>query len=469
MALGAPLLFYSASPGPFRPEIHQGSTARRRPPVRVCTPRLPPGSGVPMHRFFLLTLSLTLVGFLPAQEAGEVGGPGLAVFTKKALVAELNGRQVIDNAVILVRDGKIEALGSRRDVAVPEGYAERDLGDLWVAPGLVDLHNHVAGSLRDLNDMLYMTNPGLRAQSTITPGNGLMKMAVAGGVTSVLLIPGSGTNVGGQGILVRGGFDTYEENLIRSPGSLKLAQAGNPERRAPWYPGRSFMNWNTRRTFERGIAYAKQWENYETGVGPKPEINIQYEIFRDLRKDEIKVSTHTQMYQVVNKTVEMIAEELGLGVFIDHGTFDGYRAGARAARSGVNAILGPRQIMPPSNWRPVTDGKVQGVAAGYQEKGHPMIGFNTDAPVIPQEELSLQAAMGVRYGFKNDQMQAVKGLTIVPAVTANIDRTVGSLEVGKDADMIIVTGDPVDPRTSIEIVVQQGRVVYDTKENRRRW
>ncbi len=419
----------------------------------------------------ILLLLLTLVGLsgpVRAHDPGTAGGPGLAILTSKAITAELNGRSVVNNAVILIQDGKIEALGAASKIAIPEGYEVLDLGDLWVAPGLIDLHDHVAGGLGDLNDMVYLTNPGLRASPTITPGNLAMKKALAGGVTSVLLIPGSGTNMGGQGVLVRGGFESFEENLIRDPGSLKLAQAGNPERYL-FRVGRSFMNFNTRNTFVRGVAYAKKWEAYEEGVGPRPEKDLQFEVFRHLRKGEAQVSTHTQMHQVVNKTVEMVAEEMGLPVYIDHGTFNGYMAAARAAKSGVNAILGPRQIQAPMPPFVDTDGRILGVAASYQERGHPMIGFNTDAPVVPQEELSVQAAMGVRYGFENSEMQAVRGLTIVPATTAGISSAIGSLEVGKDADLLIVTGDPVDPRTSIEMVLQRGHVVYDIEKNGRRW
>ena len=165
----------------------------------------------------------------------------------------------------------------------------------------------------------------------------------------------------------------------------------------------------------------------------------------------------------------MVAEELGLPVYIDHGTFDGFRAAERAQASGVNAILGPREVQAPLTYFPITDGRMLGVAAGYQERGHEMIGFNTDAPVIPQEELSLQAAMAVHYGFDDSQMQTVRGLTIIPAMTAGIDDRIGSLEVGKDADVLVLTGDPVDPRTSIERVYQQGRVVYDARKGKRRW
>ena len=183
--------------------------------------------------------------------AGEEGGPGLAIYSSKVLTAVYGGSSVVDAGVVLVKDGKIEAVGPRRDITVPEGYEELDLGRQWLMPGMIDLHCHVAGSIMDLNDMVYLTNPGLRSSPTVTPRNRAVDRGIAGGVTAVLLIPGSGTNMGGQGILLRTGFDTYEENLLRNPGSLKLAQAGNPER---WVtrPQRSFMNWNTRNTFRRG-------------------------------------------------------------------------------------------------------------------------------------------------------------------------------------------------------------------------
>jgi len=404
--------------------------------------------------------------------AGEEGGRGLALRAKKILVAEYGGRSVVNNGLLLVRNGKIEAIGAASTMVVPDGFDDVDLGDLWIAPGMVDLHCHVAGGMRDINDTVYLTNPGCRASATVTPGNSAMRRAVAGGVTSVLYIPGSGTNIGGQGVLLRTGFDHYDDVELRNPGSLKLAQAGNPER---WIinPGRAFMNWNTRNTFKRGVAYAKRWEDHAQNGGAKPDKDIQLEIFKTLKEGKAQVSTHTQIYQVVMMTLDMIRKELGLPVYIDHGTFDGWRAGAVAQERGVPAILGPRAIDVPLagfiRWSGSNPERIQGVAAGYQQMGHKMIGFNTDSPVVPQEELSVQAAMGVRYGFDNSEMDAVRGLTIVPAMAAGIDDRVGSIEVGKEADLLILTGDPADPRTSIEGVYQRGAKVYDTGEDERRW
>jgi imidazolonepropionase-like amidohydrolase len=404
-------------------------------------------------------------------EPTPVAERGLAIKARKALTVPLEGPQFIDNAVMLVKDGKIEAIGPATSTAIPLGYEVMDVGERWLMPGMIDLHSHIAGTF-DINDTVYLTNPGLRAHASVIPENPSLKRAIAGGVTSILFIPGSGSNMGGWGVLMKTGHDKYEENLIRNPGSLKLAQAGNPEGFL-FGVGRSFMNWNTRNTFQRGVAYAKQWEAFENGSGPKPARDLQFDIVNSLYKNETQISTHTQIYQVVNATLSIVAEELKLPVYIDHGTFDGHRAAPRAKELGVSAILGPRSIDVPTagfvRWSGSNPEKIGGVAAGYQEKGMEMIGFNTDAPVIPQEELSLQASMAVRYGFKWDQLQTVRGLTIIPAVTAGIDDRLGSLEVGKDADILIITGDPADPRTSIEGVLIDGEKVYDPIENRRRW
>ena len=405
--------------------------------------------------------------------AGANGGPGLAIRAAKALVVPLEGPQVVDDAVVLVRNGLIEAVGVRGEVEIPEGYEVVDVGDQWVMPGMIELHNHVAGSLRDLNDMVYLTNPGLRAATAVTPGNEALDRALAAGVTSVLLIPGSGTNMGGQGVLVRTSPGTYEEVVIREPGTLKLAQAGNPERFLIGI-GRSFMNWHTRDTFERGVGYAKRWDAFEKGtVQQKPEVDLQFEIFRSLYQRKAQISTHTQIYQVVNATLTMVAEELDLPVFIDHGSFDGWKTAKRAQELGVSAIVGPRAIDVPTasfiRWSGSNPEKIIGVAAGFQEQGHKMIGFNTDAPVIPQEELPLQAACAVRYGLDDSNLETVRGLTIVPATTVGIQHRLGSLEVGKEADILVVTGDPSDPRSSVEQVFVLGKRVYDTATEQRRW
>lgn len=405
--------------------------------------------------------------------SGERGAAnGLALLALKALVVGPEGREVVDHPLVLVKDGKIEAVRPARGAPIPAGYEVVDCGQKWLVPGFIDLHCHIAGKsffVNDINDMVYMTNPELHASAAVQPGNPNLLRGVAGGVTSVLFIPGSGTNMGGQGVLLKTGLDTYEEMQIRNPGSLKLAQAGNPERWAIGV-GRSLMNWNTRNTFRRGLAYAKQWKDFEESKGEKPERNIQWDVFRDLLAKRTQVSTHTQMYQVVQMTLTMVRQEFGLDVYIDHGEFAGMRAAKQAQDLGVPAILGPREL-DGTIWQlsPGSDGKYMGIAAGYQQAGHKMIGFNTDSPIVPEEELPVQATVSVHYGFDNSQMDAVRGLTIVPALTAGIAQRVGSLAPGKDADILVVTGDPIDPRNVVEKVFIEGRRVYDAGREKRRW
>ena len=403
-----------------------------------------------------------------AQEPGAEGGSGLALLAGKVLTASRSLEPSIDAAVVLVRDGRIEAIGRAAELQVPAGYAVQDLGELWIAPGFIDLHCHVAGPLSDLNDMVFQANPGLRASATVTPRNAAITRTLKGGVTTVLLIPGSGTNMGGQGVLVKTGFERFEDQLVRDPGSLKVAQGDNPTRWG-YGMGRSLMNHHIRATSRKGLAYAATWDAFDAGEGPRPERRPQLDVFRALASGRAQISTHTQVYQLVMKTILLLKGELGFDTFIDHGEWAGYRAADLALEHGVAAVCGPREIDWPSR-RTDTDGKVVSVAGGYQSRGLTQVGFNTDSPIVAGEELPLQAAASTRYGFDNSKLQALEGLTIVPAEVVGIDQRVGSLDPGKDADLIVTDGDPIDPRSGVAQVFIEGRLVYDAESlSRRTW
>jgi imidazolonepropionase-like amidohydrolase len=406
-----------------------------------------------------------VVGVSSAQRAGEVGGPGLALTAAKALVASWDGEQVVDGALVLVRDGKIERVASSQERA-PEGYEWVDLGSAWLMPGMVDLHSHIGGT-QDINDMVYQTNEGLRVSPSVVPRNPNLLRCLAAGVTTILYIPGSGTNIGGQGILMKTGLDTFEETRLRDPGSLKIAQGDNPTRWA-YGMGRSMMNWHIRTSVRRGLGYARRWSEHEQGKGERPAVDPQYETFRALASGETQISTHTQMYQLVHATIRILKQEFGLDLFIDHGEWGGFLATPEAERLGIAAIVGPREVDTPEG-RHYTDGAILSCAGEYQRRGLSKIGFNTDAPVVPAEELPLQAAVSMKYGFEGGDMQAVRGLTIVPAVVAGIANRVGSLERGKDADIVVVTGDPADPRSWVQRVYIEGQLVYRSTEEARQW
>ena len=410
--------------------------------------------------------SVSAAGLAESTAAGSPGAPPLALFAAKAVTCSREGPIIVQPAMLLIRDGRIEALEAPRQL---DGEYERvELGDLWLAPGLIDLHSHIGGSRRDINDMVHQVNPGLRVSPTVIPDNRSLQAALASGVTTVLYIPGSGTNIGGQGVLMKTAFEDYSSALVRDPGSLKIAQGDNPTRWG-YGMGRLLMNYHLRHTIRRGMVYAAAWEAHERGEGPAPERELSLDVFRELKAKRTQISTHTQYYQLVMMTIKMLAVEFGLDVYIDHGSFDSYENADRAIAAGVAAILGPRTVMWPIPPRYDTDGQVHGTAWGFQKEGMQEVGFNTDAPVIPGETLALQSAMSQRYGFEGYRTEGVRGLTVVPARAAGIEEEVGSLEAGKSADVIVVDGDPADPRTQVLRVLIGGRTVYEAPERGRVW
>ncbi|MDE0890977.1 MAG: hypothetical protein OSB14_02185, partial [Planctomycetota bacterium] len=224
----------------------------------------------------LTALSCSLSVHVSAQEEPEVAHVLLA---KKALICGADGRETINHAAVIFRAGKIEAVGRQSELELPVGAVIHDLGDSWVMPGMIDLHSHIAGS--GYNDMIYQCNPGLRASVSVTPQNERLNMGMLAGVTAILFIPGSGTNIGGQGVLMKTGPGDYEDLVIRDPGSMKVAQGDNPKR---WGYGmqRTMMNHHIRVTLRKGKAYAKRWEAFERGDGERPERHLHLDIFRDL-------------------------------------------------------------------------------------------------------------------------------------------------------------------------------------------
>ncbi len=405
---------------------------------------------------------------LPAAtgQSGAVDEQGVLVLRAAKVLAlddsEGGVGEYLNDAVVVLRDGRIESVACAADYELPAGAQFQDLGDLWLMPGLIDLHSHIGGTF-DINGAVYQANPGLRVKTAVVPRNPLLLRALAAGVTTVLFIPGSATTVGGQGVLLKTAPESYEGMLVRDPGSLKVAQADNPRR---WGYGmnRNMLNWQIRDVCRRGRAYAERWQAFEAGQGPEPEIDPQFEIFRPLIAGQTQISAHTQVLQVVLASIQIMRVEFDLPLYIDHGSFDTFKIAHIAQAEGVPAILGPRNFSSQSEGRGIDhDGRIEGTAAGFQRGGHLQIGFNTDAPVIPAEELALQAGMARRLGMTDRNLESVRGLTIVPARTAGIDKRVGSLEPGKDADLIAIEGAPGDPRSAVRMVWIEGELVYDAE------
>jgi imidazolonepropionase-like amidohydrolase len=383
----------------------------------------------------------------------------LALHVGKVITMDPQDR-VLNNAVVLVSGGKIEKVGPADSVPIPEGYKLIEKPDHWLLPGIVEVHNHAAGSGRDLHDYVYLTNPGLRNLEALVPESENAKRARAGGVTTVLMLPGSGNNMSGFGTLTKLGGDNVEEMLIRSPGCIKIAQAGNPE--GYWYGvSRTFMYYNLRQTLQKALAYHRAWERYEKDPsGPKPEFDLFWDDFRPVFQRKMIALVHTQWYQVVMSTLDMLAKKFHIRTVLGHSTFEAYQTAPLVVEQGdVHVTNGPRQIHFDRRQR-----RIMGNAARWWQGGVRKLGVNTDAPVIPQEELPFQAAMACHYGWK--PYEALRGITRIAAETLMLEDRVGSIEPGKDADLGLWTGDPIDPRQSCELTVIGGRIVYDASLKR---
>lgn len=405
---------------------------------------------------------------------GPRGLPSPGYAFRAAKVLPITSAPIVDGLVV-TKNGLIEAVGPAKEIAVPAGYQLIDCGDAVIVPGLVEMHCHIASESFDLNDTVHPTNPEFRTLDLISMEHDQIRTARAGGISTALYIPGSGSNMGGFGTLTKTWARSPEEALVRFPGSLKIAQAGNPERGSGDL-GTDMMGMSEgiRLTLLDGKRYWEQHEAWQAGKGPQPKADPTLELLRGLFRHEYPVSVHTQIYQVVLQTLQQLRRELGLWTVVVHGTFDGYRLSEDMLQSGVAIAGGPRQYyFDPrtgrfegllSNWSRGGQHGWRDAVAGLGMDG---VGVNTDSPVVAQEQLPLQAAVAVRLGLPHEW--ALRALTINAARFAGIDHRVGSLEVGKDADLGIWSGDPIDPRSHVRTMVINGTVCYQRDPLRPVW
>ncbi|HZN39917.1 MAG TPA: hypothetical protein VFD82_13990, partial [Planctomycetota bacterium] len=266
---------------------------------------------------------------------GPRGLPSPGYAFRAAKVLPITAAPILDG-IVVTKNGLIEAVGSAADVKVPAGYELVDCGDAILLPGFVEMHCHIASESFDLNDTVHATNPEFRTLDLIGMEHDQIRTARAGGISTALYIPGSGSNMGGFGTLTKTWANSPEEALVRFPGSLKIAQAGNPERSSgDLGSGRMGMNQGIRFTLERGRDYYRAWEDYDAGRGPKPKPRPDLEYLRGLFRHEYPVTVHTQIYQVVLETLRELRDEFGLWTIIDHGEFDAFRLSEDALVRGV--------------------------------------------------------------------------------------------------------------------------------------
>lgn len=369
-------------------------------------------------------------------------------------------RRVVNHGVILISKGKIEALGPVSEVTIPAGYTVIDASDRWVMPGIVEAHTHIAIE-GGFNDMVTTINPELQIGDCVDLEDIAAEKAVAGGVTTIHTMPGSGTNLSGFTVIAKLDCSRPEEAIVREIGAMKIAQAYNPERRSGDLGlTRMGMAWMLRQILNQAKGYTDAWQAYESGRNKdKPAYKPELENIRKAFNHEIPAIVHSAEPWGILESMQMFHDEYEMDTIATHTSFCGYMVGEEAAkREKVHVNIGPR-LVDFRGWNAPIDGRFHGMGAEYISRGVKNLSINTDAVGWGmQEELAFQASMSVHYGL--DEMIAMEAITIQPARALGVDDRIGSLEVGKDADIVIKKGSLLDVAAAVDLVLINGRIVY---------
>jgi imidazolonepropionase-like amidohydrolase len=369
----------------------------------------------------------------------------IAIICQRLLtMADTNS--IFDPGMLLLSGGRVEYAGPPREI--PSGYEVLEYEEAWATPGLVDLHSHIqTGGWGDINDMVMPTNTEYSTRPTIVPSNPGIRRACAAGVTTLFGIPGSGTSISGFGVLYKTKTASkYEATVLSDPGGMKVAQTHNPERRSGDLGAtRAGLSWLLEEINDRAVI-ARDTGAFDPAINNLTRIQAR----------ELPVLIHCAGNDGVASTARMWKARYNTRSVLSHGSFDGWYAADYVASLGMPVNHGPRTFNMTSGMR---EGRFVNTSQAYVDAGVPTFSLTTDAPVIPQEEFFLQGTMSAHYG--SDPYQMLQALTINPAKSFGIDGSVGSLEVGKNADIVIWSGDPLDPRTRVETVIIDGAIQYN--------
>jgi imidazolonepropionase-like amidohydrolase len=370
----------------------------------------------------------------------------------------------VENGTVLIEDGKITAVGA--GLAVPDGAEVIDAAGQWVLPGFIEVHGHVgvheeaqgwAGS--DTNEMTEPVTAQVRALDAINPADLGFRDAITGGVLAVNVNPGSGNPIGGQTVALRCWGRTVDEMLLREPSGLKSALGENPKRVYGEQGKMPSTRLGTAAVIRGAFVAAANYlakldaEAAKADADRKPvDRDLKLEALGRVLRREIPWRQHCHRADDI-ATALRIAEEFGYDLVIDHGT-EAHLVADLLADRNIPVIIGPlftsRSKVELLNRSLANPGRL--ARAGVT------IAITTDHPVVPIHFLVHQATLAVKEGLDRDT--ALRSLTINPARIAGIDDRLGSIEPGKDADLVLWSGDPLDVFSRAQRALIGGREVY---------
>ena len=361
-------------------------------------------------------------------------------------------------ADILIENGKIKEIG--QNLSVPEGTEVLDVTGKEVYPGFVEAHGHIGldgygigYEGMDYNELNDIVSPQMRGMDGVKPMDPAFAMAAKAGVTCVCVGPGSANVLGGTFTTIKTVGKRVENMIVRDAVAMKCAFGENPKRVYRDKKDSSRMTTAAifRETLFKAREYMEKKEAAGEDISKRPGFDMKLEALIPVLKREIPLKAHAHAAEDIF-TALRIAREFHVKITLEHVT-EGHLIVEELAKENVPLAVGPTLTsaskfeLRNKSW----------ITPGVLAKAGCQVSIITDSPVIPQEYLPLCAGLAVRAGM--EPFQALQAITINPAKHAGIADRVGSLEIGKDADILITDGCPFEVSTKMEHVYVNGKEI----------
>ena len=409
---------------------------------------------------------LALLSFLTAAVAGSVIAQNAIVIRDATILTITHG--TIEHGSILIRGTKIAAVGTNDQVSVPAGAQVIDAAGKFVLPGIIDTHSHTAveGSVNEISQ----PNSGMvRMRDALNPEDISVYRQLAGGTTTALVLHGSANSIGGQSQILKWkwGKPIADWFIPEAPRTIKFALGENPKSanfRPP--PGIQLQYPQTRMGVEEVIRqsftdardYMAKWDDYEArrkrGETPiPPRRDLLMETMADILRGKIDIHSHCYRSDEILMLLNL-SDELGFKVRELQHVLEGYKVAKEIAAHGVTAGTF-------IDWWGYKAEAYDAIPYNVtlMENAGVLTSVNSDSDELARR-LNLDAAKAMKYGGMSEE-EALKLCTLNPAKQLRLDHRLGSIDVGKDADLAIWTGHPFSTYSRVETTFIEGEIYFD--------
>ena len=383
----------------------------------------------------------------------------LAIVHGKVLTMSDKLKKVIPGGTVLINDGMIEGV-LEKEAKIPKEYRLIEAKGCFVLPGFIEAHCHMGITEEkkgmegdDCNEAVNPLTPSLRAIDAINPMDDAFHNAVRAGITAAMIGPGSANVAGGQFVVVNNHGRCIDNMILRFPAALKVAFGENPKVNYSGMGKSPSTRMAIADMLRKELFSARQ---YLDNLGKNSEKDLHYEAYIPVLKKEIPLKAHAHRADDILTAIR-IAKEFDIKMTLDHCS-EGHLIADEIKESGFPAIVGP-------DFASRNKIEVQNMAfktAGILSKAGVLTAITTDHPVSIIQTLPLCAAMAVKEGM--DMEDALKAITINAARICGVDNLIGSLDAGKQGDVVIYNGHPFDIFTQTMCTIIKGRIVYRAPE-----